>query len=356
MVESGLLNTLHWMVDSLEKTQAFVDQSVVERSSISYGHDPRDGSPVASYHHDNMKRRFPANADESYKRQHADFDSAGRHRSSPASSAAGDELPSISTRSSFQSGMMSNVFGPRMSTSNMNHPPVPGQPLPSPPAPRTHQSPSSYNIASPSTSYGQVTTPVSLPPPAGLLQASIPNLVQPLSPSSSSETAAQAHSAALQHEISVRTLALQSLQSEHNNLLAAFSRSQTRAGALERKNNITDLEISTLTEERNQLQARISDLEQSIEEVSKSRNEARQSAVQEGAQYVEIVKMASKLEELAMHERKSWTDQKVQMEERIRALESGQQSSSSRGITSSQHRGPDFQAVPRVNKVSFVYQ
>jgi len=120
----------------------------------------------------------------------------------------------------------------------------------------------------------------------------------------------------------VRTLAFQSLQSEHNNLLAAFSRSQTRASALERKHAVSDLEVNNLTEERIALQAKVLELEQNVEDLSRSRSQARQVAVQEGAQYVKIVKMASRMEELAMKERKNWNNMKADMEQRIQMLES----------------------------------
>jgi chromosome segregation ATPase len=110
----------------------------------------------------------------------------------------------------------------------------------------------------------------------------------------------------LQHEVSVQKIALSSLQNEHDKLLSAFSRAQTRINALERKHDVSDTEIITLTEEKLRLQAQVTELERDIEELARSRDEFRQAAVQEGSQYVEIVKKASLLEAIAGEERKVW--------------------------------------------------
>jgi predicted RNase H-like nuclease (RuvC/YqgF family) len=78
-----------------------------------------------------------------------------------------------------------------------------------------------------------------------------------------------------------------------------------------------------LTEEKLRLQTQVIELERDVDELSRSRDEFRQAAVQEGSQYVEIVKKASRLEEMAAEERKSWNTLKEGMERRIEALSSG---------------------------------
>jgi chromosome segregation ATPase len=160
---------------------------------------------------------------------------------------------------------------------------------------------------------------MNLPPPSNLHQPSSTTYLPSLS-SSHSPDALQAHSAALQHEVSVQKIALSSLQNEHDKLLAAFSRSQTRASTLEKKHAVSDNEIITLSEEKLRLQAQVIELERDVEELGRSRDEFRQAAVAEGAQYVEIVKKASQLEEMAGEERKSWNKLKAEMEKRIEEL------------------------------------
>jgi hypothetical protein len=200
----------------------------------------------------------------------------------------------------------------------MNPPPAPNRQLPSPPG-RSLPSPTSINFPSPSSgSHGSSSNSLSLPPP-GNLQTSLNTYLPPIG-STHSPDALQAHSAALQHEVSVQKIALASLQGEHNKLLAAFSRSQTRASALEKKHQVSDTEIISLTEEKLRLQSQVTELEKDIEELARSRDEYRQAAVQGGAQYVEMIKKASRLEEMADEERKAWAKLKTEMEQRIESL------------------------------------
>ncbi len=201
----------------------------------------------------------------------------------------------------------------------MNPPPAPNRQLPSPPG-RSLPSPTSLNFPSPSAGpYGNISQPLNLALPSSLHQSSPGTYLPPIGAAHTAD-AIQAHSAALQHEVSVQKIALSSLQGEHDKLLAAFSRSQTRASALEKKHAVSDSEIISLSEEKMRLQTQVVELERDVEELSRTRDECRQAAVQEGAQYVEIVKKASQLEELAAEERKTWSKMKAEMEQTIEAL------------------------------------
>jgi len=141
-----------------------------------------------------------------------------------------------------------------------------------------------------------------------------------LPPIAATSDAHQAHSAALQHEVALQKIALSSLQDEHDKLLAAFTRSRIRAETLEKKYEVSDNEIISLTEEKLRLQSQVIELERSVVELGRSRDGFRQAAVQEGAQYVEIVKKATRLEKLASEEKKSWNRLKAEMEQRIKEL------------------------------------
>jgi hypothetical protein len=216
----------------------------------------------------------------------------------------------------------SSIDGPSRRGSIMNPPPAPNRQLPSPPG-RSLPSPTSLNFPSPSAGpYGSVAQPHNLPMPSSLQQSSSGGYLPPIGAAHTAD-AIQAHSAALQHEVSVQKIALSSLQGEHDKLLAAFSRSQTRASALEKKHAVSDSEIISLSEEKMRLQTQVIELERDVEELSRTRDECRQAAVQEGAQYVQIVKKASQLEELAAEERKTWSKMKAEMEQTIEALRAG---------------------------------
>jgi len=217
-----------------------------------------------------------------------------RRGSSTTNPSAGEELQSISSQPDhYQARYSSDNQAPRASSMN-------------PPSLNRHGS--------------QV---VNLPPPSSLNQSTINSYLPPIASPRSSDSALREHSAALQHELSIQKIAISSLQGEHDKLLLAFSRSQARVSALERKLAASDSEIITLTEEKLRLQTQAIDLERDISDLSRSRDEFRQAAVKEGSQYVEIVRKASRLEELRGEERRSWNRIKEDLERKIEALRSG---------------------------------
>jgi hypothetical protein len=254
-----------------------------------------------------MKRQFLSESQDSLRKRRRDSldprndysldqeSFTGSPRRAPAGSnlSGGDKLPPINLGPSMTSSDNSDLRLP-----SMNPPPTPGRQLPSPPP---------YNLPSPSSTVfhsSAAYTHSSLPP-------------HPLSPAPSSSLgtsngiavppAVATHTAALQHEVSLKSYALQTLKSEHDKLLAALSRSQTRARTLEEKQIVADTEVNTLSEERVRLLERIQELEQNVIEVGKARDEYRMAAVKEGKQYVEIVRMASRLELMAGEERRRLT-------------------------------------------------
>ncbi len=178
-------------------------------------------------------------------------------------------------------------------------------------------------------------SPMQAPPPTRMLPSpssiSFPatsNTLPPISPSqpnTPSQSAHAAHFHDLQHQVSTKTLALQTLQREHDTLLSAFSRSQTRCATLDKKFQVSDVEINNLTEDRMRLQASVEGLEIQVEDLIKSRDEARKQSVANGGQYMKILAMASKLEAQGAADRKSWKSEKTDLEDRIKVLK-GQKS------------------------------
>ena len=273
-----------------------------------------------------MKRRVDVDSDEVN-----DADSPSdtkphlRRRSVTTSMLANEELPPLRSQLDYYPSL-SSIDGPMQKASGMNPPPAPHRQLPSPPG-RSLPSPTSLSFPSPSTpSYGISTQGVNLPPPSSLQPQNHSNYLPPITSTHSPDPALRDHTAALQHEVSVQKIALSSLQGEHDKLLAAFSRSQTRASALEKKHAVSDGEIITLTEEKLRLQAQVIELERDVEELVRSRDNFRQAAVQEGAQYVEIVQKASRLEEITREEKKNWCKLREDMDRTIAALKAGSNS------------------------------
>lgn len=330
IAEFGLRHTLNWLLDRIYHVNELADKFVqnvpsrhspnIDRQYIGHGTVAHDGLLEA------MKRRIDADSDDSVKSRDEVVEPASdaKHytrRKSVTGMMGSDDLPPARSPHRYNRGSLSLEGGRRASI--MNPPPAPNRQYPSPPG-RSLSSPTYPNfpsLPSPSTgSYASGPPSVNLPPPSSFHQQGITTYLPSMTHSAD---ALQAHSTALQHEVALQKIALASLQDEHNELLQAFSRSQIRANTLEKKHSDADSEIISLTEEKLRLQSQVIELERSVKDLARSRDEFRQAAVQEGAQYVQIVEKASRLEQLAAEERKKWNQLKAEMEERIEKLSIG---------------------------------
>jgi predicted nucleic acid-binding Zn-ribbon protein len=155
------------------------------------------------------------------------------------------------------------------------------------------------------------------------------------------QSAQTSHLQDLQHQISTKTLALQTLQREHDQLLAAFSRSQIRCSTLDKKSQVSDHEINSLTEEKIRLQQQVEALESQVEDLSQARDSVQKQSSADGAQWRQIMAMSSQLqvkgaEDARRHkaEKEAWDRQRDLLEERIKDLETGRPSGPKEG---SQH-------------------
>jgi hypothetical protein len=318
---------LNWILGRIHQVNFLADE-FVSHASVGTLQNlnkeiPQNGAEVQGSPMNIMKRRLEDDADHAGSSREVDLTSDvklhTRRKSLTIAPTTYENLLPTRLQTDYHSSLYSTE-SQSSRTSIMNPPPAPNRQLPSPPG-RSLPSPTSLNFPSPSaSSYGINTQGVNLHLPSNLTRSGAHNYLPPINTTHLSETAIREHSAALQHEVSLQKIALSSLQGEHDKLLAAFSRSQTRASALEKKHAVSDSEIIGLTEEKLRLQTQVIDLEREVEELSRSRDESRQAAVQEGAQYVEIVKKASRLEEIRVDERKSWNGLKEDMERRIQEL------------------------------------
>ena len=134
----------------------------------------------------------------------------------------------------------------------------------------------------------------------------------------------------LQHQISTKSLALQTLQREHDQLLAAFSRSQIRCSTLDKKSQVSDHEINTLTEEKLRLQQQVEALESQVEDLVIARDDAQRQATVNSAQWQQIMTMSSQLEVKGVDEskkyrahREAWDRDRAGLQQRIQHLETG---------------------------------
>ncbi|KAI9891786.1 MAG: hypothetical protein M1814_002351 [Vezdaea aestivalis] len=170
-------------------------------------------------------------------------------------------------------------------------------------------------------------------PPARVPQSPTTPSLAPLPPLNTTTNSAMlsptaTHIQDLQHKVSTKTLALQSLQQEHDHLLAALSRAQSRCSTLERKFQASDDEITNLSDERTKLSVSVEALEGQVESLLEARDEARKQSVVNGGQYMKIMSMASKLEAQAATDKRkwkstqdAWTTERISFETQIARLE-----------------------------------
>lgn len=163
-----------------------------------------------------------------------------------------------------------------------------------------------------------------LPSPSSLNfpNVNVPNLPSISPPAIIAQTSAQsAHLQDLQHQISVKTLAFQTLQREYDSLLQKLERQRTKCATLERKFEVSDVEINSLTDEKEKLQGQVAMMESQVEDLQQSRDEARRQLVANGAQYMRIMEMANRLQAQGAEDKKKWEAERTELEQRIRILE-----------------------------------
>ena len=109
---------------------------------------------------------------------------------------------------------------------------------------------------------------------------------------------------------------------------------QIRCQTLDKKSQVSDHEINTLTEEKIRLQAQVEAFEVQIEELVKARDEAQKQTTANGAQYMRIMAMSSRLQLQGAEEakryrqdREAWERDREDLQLRIKDLEAKQYSS-----------------------------
>jgi len=192
----------------------------------------------------------------------------------------------------------------------------------------------------------QPSRPTMLPSPSSMNfpSASAPNLPPISPPPTTLHNSAQAiHLQDLQHQVSVKTLAFQTLQREYDSLLQKLERQRTKCATLEKKFEVSDVEINSLTDEKEKLQAQVIVLENQVEDLQQSRDEARRQLVANGAQYMRIMEMANRLQAQSADDKKRWEAERGELEQRIKILEEAMVTGSEQPA---RETGPDSAANP----------
>jgi len=154
------------------------------------------------------------------------------------------------------------------------------------------------------------------------ISSTLPSTTSPNTPLHTSTHTA--HLQDLQHQVSVKTLAFQTLQREYDSLLQKLERQRVKCAALEKKFEVSDVEINNLTDEKERLQTQVTALGTQVEELQRSRDEARRELVANGAQYMKIMEMASRLQAQGAEDKRRWAAEKEKLEGRVKVLEGTQ--------------------------------
>jgi predicted nuclease with TOPRIM domain len=139
----------------------------------------------------------------------------------------------------------------------------------------------------------------------------------------------------LQQQISLKTSELRTLQRDYDSLVQKLERQTAKCATFEKKLEISDGEMNSLTDEKDRLSTQVSAMEGQIEELQQSRDEARQQLVTNGAQYMQIMDMANRLQAQSAEAKIRWQAEKAGLEQRIRLLEEAMVTGSEKPISTS---------------------
>ncbi|KAF2155951.1 hypothetical protein K461DRAFT_265413 [Myriangium duriaei CBS 260.36] len=148
-----------------------------------------------------------------------------------------------------------------------------------------------------------------------LSSASAPSL------SYSSSSAESTHYAHLQRQITLKTLSLQTLQSEYSSLLQKLHRERLRSQAIERKSSVAESEVNTLSTQNEDLAEQTKSLTTQVEECESKIGSMRADFSRDKAQWINILANDTKLMGLFSADKRGWTEEKARLQASISKLE-----------------------------------
>lgn len=151
-------------------------------------------------------------------------------------------------------------------------------------------------------------------------------------------SAASQHIADLQHQITVKSLGLQTLQSEYTSLLQKFQRDRLRSQTLEKKAVAAEQEVNELTTKNEELAEQVKLLETQTEQQEKKREAERSEASREKDQWGKMLEMSGRLQVKGTEERQRLVRERDDLLQRVRLLENDAAGASCRSGECSQEK------------------
>jgi predicted nucleic acid-binding Zn-ribbon protein len=137
----------------------------------------------------------------------------------------------------------------------------------------------------------------------------------------SASSATSAHIADLQHQVTLKSLALQTLQSEYASLLQKLQRERVKSQTIEKKTSVADQEVNDLTSRNEDLTEQIKALEAQLEECEKKRESERLTATSERDQWTKLLALDRQLQSKNAEEKQKLREEKSLLSQRVAAYE-----------------------------------
>lgn len=279
-----------------------VDQvdSAMARSPSPSGTSKRGPDDIESVENDSIKRQRTASYNDGYLER---FHAAGRFEEQRRASDSLQRNEPSRTFSPSHSDSWASSAQPRQQSPSLYGRSL--RPLPSPSSMATASQKGFWNAPA--------APPGSSPTSANQASTSIHT--------STTSTAANQHIAELQHQVTLKSLSLQTLQSEYTSLLQKSQRDRLKSQTFEKKATAADQEINDLTARNEELTEQIRTLETQLEECEKKRETERSDAVREKDQWGRMLEMSGRLQAKNADDRQKLVHEKESLQQRLQIYE-----------------------------------
>lgn len=125
----------------------------------------------------------------------------------------------------------------------------------------------------------------------------------------------------LQHQVTLKSLALQTLQSEYASLLQKLQREKVKTQAIEKKTGVADREINDLTTRTEELTEQVKSLETELEASESKRDSERTETAREKEQWGRMLEMSGRLHSKTTAEKQRLERENKSLTERLATYE-----------------------------------
>lgn len=158
--------------------------------------------------------------------------------------------------------------------------------------------------------------------PAAIDDSSVPaNIHHPpvsvMSHSHSSSSAESVHYANLQRQVTLKSLSLQTLQSEYSSLLQKLHREQLRNQTIERKTTVAETEINTLSNQNEDFIEQIKTLTTQVETYENKMESMRAEFNRDKIQWVSMLSNDNKIVTRLATAQRAWAKEKISLQLRL---------------------------------------